>query len=168
MQGHFERILPKMTLQRFTKATLVNLYDLNLTKIWCCSVLIHAILYLDLALRPAWEVVTPDVLATNGVVHIIDHVLLGTLKLSVKDGICFGCCGMHVFTRFAPWGSIPSFCRSLAIRYAAWKTKAFGCEFAIACAFVVAALAFSLTVAPELWFDCSAFGFLSACKCYWI
>ena len=55
---------------------------------------------------------------------------------------------MHAFTRFAPWGSIP---RSLAIRYAAWKTKASGCEFAIACAFVVAALAFSLTVAPELW-----------------
>ena len=50
---------------------------------------------------------------------------------------------MHVFTRFAPWGSIP---RSLAIRYAAWKTKASGCEFAIACAFVVAALAFSLTM----------------------
>lgn len=47
MQGHFERILPKMTLLRFAKATLVNLYDL--TKIWCCSVLIHAILYLDLA-----------------------------------------------------------------------------------------------------------------------
>lgn len=45
----------------------------------------------------------------------------------------------------------PLFCRSLAIRYAAWKTKASGCEFAIACAFVVAALAFSLTVAPELW-----------------
>ena len=51
MQWHFERILPKMTLLRFTKATLVNLDDL--TKIWCCSVLIHAILYLDLARAPA-------------------------------------------------------------------------------------------------------------------
>lgn len=68
-------------------AILVNLYDL--TKIWCCSVLIHAILYLDLALRPAWEVVTPDVLATNGVVHIIDHVLLGTLELR-HTGLCKG------------------------------------------------------------------------------
>ena len=104
MQGHFERILPKMTLQRFTKATLVNLYDLNLTKIWCCSVLIHAILYFDLALRPAREVVTPDVLATNGVVHIIDHVLLGTLKLR-HTGLCKGHEVIWGNTHAAPWHS---------------------------------------------------------------
>lgn len=33
--------------------------------------------------------VTPDVLATNGVVHIIDHVLLGTLELR-HTGLCKG------------------------------------------------------------------------------